>query len=130
MAPPTKKSPDKLLTEAELELMNVLWRLREGSVNEVIAQLEGERAYTTISTILRILEQKEFLTTRKEGRGHVYIPVLAKEEYEARTVKDMVDRVFEGAPVALARQLLRTENLSAKDLAELRGLLDRLEKKE
>lgn len=125
---PKKTNEEKLLTEAELELMNALWKLQEGSVADVIECLpkNPSPAYTTVSTILRILEQKKFLKTRKEGRGHIYIPVLSKEEYEARTIKNVVEKVFEGAPVALARQLLQTENLSGADLAELRQLIDRL----
>jgi len=128
---PSKRKDEKLLTEAELELMAILWKRGEGTVNDVIEQLAKGRAqaYTTISTILRILEQKEFLTTRKEGRGHVYIPRVKKEDYESRTVRDVVDRVFEGAPVALARQLLQTSELSGDELAELRRMIEKLEGK-
>jgi predicted transcriptional regulator len=128
---PRKRTEEKLLTEAELELMTILWKKGESSVNEVIEQLPPDRpaAYTTISTILRILEQKGFVRARKEGRGHLYIPNIEKDEYESRSIKDMVDRVFDGAPVALARQLLQTERLSSEDLDELRRLIDRLERK-
>lgn len=129
--PPRKRAEEKLLTEAELELMGILWKLGEGSVNDVLEQLPKDRhaAYTTISTILRILEQKGFVSARKEGRGHVYVPAMKKDEYESRTIKDVVERVFEGAPLALARQLLQTERLSGEELAELRRLIDRLEGK-
>lgn len=129
MAP--KRNEDKMLTEAELELMAVLWKLGEGSVAEVIEQLPKSRkqAYTTISTILRILEQKGAVSARKEGRGHIYSPSLRKEEYEARTIKHVVERVFEGAPVALARQLLQSENLSEAELSELKELIAALQKK-
>ena len=121
----------KLLTEAELELMTILWKLGEGSVADVMAGLPEGRAlaYTSVSTILRILEQKKILKTRKEGRGHIYIPALAKAEYEARTVQHMVENVFEGAPVALARHILKNQNMSAEELAELRSLLNKLEAK-
>ncbi|MGZ3651235.1 MAG: BlaI/MecI/CopY family transcriptional regulator [Bdellovibrionota bacterium] len=129
---PSKRKDEKLLTEAELELMAILWKRGEGTVNDVIEQLAKGRAqaYTTISTILRILEQKGFLTTRKEGRGHVYIPSVKKDDYESRTVRDVVDRVFEGAPVALARQLLQTSELSGDELAELRQMIEKLEGKQ
>lgn len=121
----------KLLTEAELELMTVLWKLGEGSVNDVLEHLPKGKApaYTTVSTILRILEQKKFVKARKEGRGHLYLPTLAKEEYEARSVKHMVESVFDGAPVSLARHLLRPGSLKPDELSELRSLLDNLEKK-
>ncbi len=119
--------PSKLLTETELELMTILWKLGEGSVGDVIAELPKDRelAYTSVSTILRILEQKEILTTRKEGRGHIYIPALKKSDYEAKTVKHVVDRVFDGTPVALVRQLLDSVKLNASDLKELKELIEK-----
>jgi predicted transcriptional regulator len=125
------KQADKLLTEVELELMNILWRLGEGSVADVINTLPTERAlaYTSVSTILRILEQKRVLDIRKEGRGHVYIPTLKKSEYEARTVKHVVERVFDGAPISLVRQLLSSQELGEKEIAELKKLVSSLESK-
>jgi predicted transcriptional regulator len=121
-----KESESKMLTETELELMTILWRMGEGSVSDVIDQLPKERnlAYTSVSTILRILEQKEVLQTRKEGRGHIYIPQLKKNDYEAKTVKHVVERVFDGTPVALVRQLLDSGNLNENDLKELKKLID------
>lgn len=121
-----KESEGKLLTETELELMMILWKLGEGSVAEVIDHLPKERdlAYTSVSTILRILEQKGILNTRKEGRGHIYIPKIKKSEYEAKTVKHVVDRVFDGTPVALVRQLLDTVKLDEKDIEELKNLIE------
>jgi predicted transcriptional regulator len=119
------KPAEKLLTEVELELMTILWRLSEGSVSDVIEHLPKERelAYTSVSTILRILEQKNVLKTRKEGRGHIYIPALKKSEYEAKAVRHVVDRVFNGTPVALVRQLLDSGEVGEKDLAELKKLI-------
>lgn len=120
-----KEIDNKLLTDTELELMTILWRLGEATVNDVIAQLPKERnlAYTSVSTILRILEQKEILQTRKEGRGHIYTPQIEKSEYEAKTVKHVVDRVFDGTPLALVRQLLSSGQLSESDLKELKSLI-------
>lgn len=118
-------SEDRQLTEVELELMTVLWKLGEGSVTDVLEDLPKERklAYTSVSTILRILEQKGVLKTRKEGRGHIYIPVLLKSEYEAKTIHHVMNSVFEGAPIALVKQLLNTVPLSESDLAEIQQLL-------
>ena len=121
-----RDSDSRLLTETELELMKILWRLGEGSVADVIEQLPQERdlAYTSVSTILRILEQKRVLKTRKEGRGHIYVPQIKKSEYEVKTVKHVVDRVFDGTPIALVRQLLDAVKLNENDLKELRRLID------
>jgi predicted transcriptional regulator len=119
--------PERLLTEVELELMTILWRLGEGTVNDVLEGLAPERplAYTSVSTILRILEKKRFLKTRKQGRGHVYIPLVAKGAYEARSLDDLIDRVFDGTPSALMRRLVESERLSPRDLAAARDLLKR-----
>jgi predicted transcriptional regulator len=124
------RRPEKLLTEVELELMNILWRLDGGTVADVMAHLPPERplAYTSVSTILRILEQKEVLRSEKLGRGHRYHPRVPKGDYEAYALEHVVGRVFGGEPLALVRRLVDTAGLSKKDLAELKTLLDRKER--
>jgi len=119
----------KMLTEVELELMTILWKLGEGSVNDVIEWLPENRelAYTSVSTILRILEQKGVLKARKEGRGHIYMPQLKKSDYEAKAVRDVMDRVFEGTPVAMVRQLLGSVEIKFEELQELKSLIQKLE---
>jgi predicted transcriptional regulator len=116
---------ERLLTEVELELMTILWRLGEGTVTAVLEALPPERplAYTSVSTILRILEKKGVVGTRKQGRGHVYIPRISKQEYETRSLRRLITQVFDGAPSALVRRLVESERLSADDLRALRGLL-------
>ena len=125
------KEYDGKLTDVELELMTILWRLGEGTVADVIEQLPKNRdlAYTSVSTILRILEQKGVLKTRKEGRGHIYIPALKKSDYESRTVKDVVDRVFDGTPVALVKQLLDSVKINESEVQELKALIKKLDEK-
>ncbi len=120
----------KMLTDVELELMTILWRIGEGSVASVMAELPEGRdlAYTSVSTIVRILEQKKILKTRKEGRCHIYIPLLSKADYEAKTVRHVVENVFEGAPVTLIRTLLDTVNLKDEELEELRQIINKNEK--
>ena len=118
----------KRLTDVELELMTILWQLGEGSVAEVMGALSPGRdlAYTSVSTILRILESKGVLSTRKEGRGHIYVPLLEKAAYEASTVRDVVDRVFAGAPLALIRQLIDNVALTDDQVREIKKLLNGL----
>jgi predicted transcriptional regulator len=117
----------KLLTDVELELMTILWRIGEGSVTSVMAELPEGRdlAYTSVSTMLRILEQKQILETRKEGRGHIYIPLLSKTDYEAKTVRHVVDNVFEGTPITLIRTLLDTVNLNNEELEEIKEIIEK-----
>ena len=122
-----ERPKSKLLTDVELELMTILWRLGEGSVASVMVELpEGRNlAYTSVSTILRILEQKQILKTRKEGRGHIYIPLLSKTDYEAKTVRHVVDSVFEGAPITLIRTLLDNVNLDDEELEDIKKIIEK-----
>ena len=116
----------KLLTETELELMTLLWKLSEGTVNDVLEALPAQRklAYTSVSTILRILEQKDFVGSRKAGRGHVYFPRIPKEDYEETSARDLVDRVFEGDASSLVRRLVEKGDLSREDLDAIRKALE------
>jgi len=119
------QSIEKPLTTTELEMMNVIWRIGPCSVLQVVEQLRPARelAYTSVSTIVRILEQKGYVTSFKEGRGHLYDAAVSKEEYQRSTVQRMVTNVFDNAPALLVRRLLDTESLSSDDLAEIRALL-------
>ncbi len=120
---------EKLLTDTELELMTILWKLGEGSVAEVMENLPQSRelAYTSVSTILRILEQKLVLKTRKVGKGHIYIPALQKDTYEKKAVRHVVDKVFDGTPSLLVKQLLDTGNLSEEELNDIKSMLLKME---
>ena len=126
-----KIEEQKMLTEVELELMSILWKIGEGSVADVIEELPKERklAYTSVSTIIRILEQKEILASRKEGRGHIYIPKLTKDEYESKAIKHVVEKVFDNTPMLLVKQLLSSVELSADELEELKSLVKKSESK-
>ena len=126
--------PARLLTEGELELMTILWRLdggRGGTVADVMEAMRPERAlaYTSVSTILRILEQKGVVVSEKEGRGHRYVPLVAKDDYEAFALGQVVDKVFDGQPLSLVRRLFDTGGLTRKDLATLKALLDDRERR-
>jgi predicted transcriptional regulator len=116
---------EKPLTATELEMMNVIWRIGPCSVLQIVEQLRPERelAYTSVSTIVRILEQKSYVTSSKEGRGHLYAAAVSKEEYQRSTVQRMVTSVFDNAPALLVRRLLDSQSLSSDDLAEIRALL-------
>jgi predicted transcriptional regulator len=128
----SRKAPrlERTLTEVELELMTILWELGGGTVNDVLAALPPTRplAYTSVATILRILEQKGVLGSEKVGRGHRYLPLVAKDRYEAFALEQMVGKVFGGEPVALVRRLVDDAGLSRRDLAALRVLLEAKEK--
>jgi len=122
-----EKRKSELLTEVELEFMNELWALGEGTVRDVLDRLPEDRnlAYTSAATILRILEQKEFATSRKEGKSHVYIPTLAKDAYQTRTLKNLSMKLFDDTPASLVARLVSDEELTSEALGQIRALVDR-----
>ncbi|MBT6189820.1 MAG: BlaI/MecI/CopY family transcriptional regulator [Tateyamaria sp.] len=122
-----QKKKSELLTEVELEFMTQLWALGAGTVSDVLGQLPEGRdlAYTSAATILRILEQKEFVTSRKDGKRHVFKPTLAKDAYQTRSLKDLSIKLFDDAPVSLVARLVNDEELSEEALGKIRALVDR-----
>lgn len=123
---PRPRSNDSLLTPAELELMNILWRTQGGTVREVLAALpeSRQRAYTSVSTIVRILEQKGFVRAEKSGRSHRYVPVIAQSAYQSHNLSAVVGGLFGGDPLSLVRRLLRSSELSQEDLQQMRHLVE------
>lgn len=115
------------LTEAELELMLVLWKLGEGTVHDVLNIVSEQKtiAYTTASTIIRILEKKGFVTSRKSGKTHIYTPLLTKKDYEARTLGHVMGKLFDNTPVALVARLIDDHKLTPAEIAELKKLLNK-----
>lgn len=122
-----QKKKSEFLTEVELEFMSELWTLGEGTVRCVLARLAPERnlAYTSAATILRIMEQKGFVTSEKSGKTFVYRPVLAKDAYQSRTLRDLSDKLFDGTPASLVARLVDDHGMSEEALEEIRALLDR-----
>src|SRR5262245_44483026 len=106
--------------------MHIVWKQGEVSVADVLEALPPERklAYTSVSTVLRILEQKGVLGSRKVGRGHLYSALLPREAYEAHSVRHLVETVFEGTPSALVERLVEAVPLSPEEAAQIRKLLD------
>lgn len=117
----------KSLTETELELMNILWRLGEGNVKTVLNHLPEDRnlAYTSVSTILRILVKKEFLSIRQEGRNHIYVPSVPQEDYKDSALSSMVENVFDGKTSDLLIALAEKVHLSHEDRSELLSILEK-----
>jgi predicted transcriptional regulator len=86
---------------------------------------ERELAYTSVSTIVRILEQKGFVKSEKVGRGHQYSPTISKEDYQGLSVEHLVSNLFDETPSLLVQRLLDSGRLTEKELAEIRALLRR-----
>jgi predicted transcriptional regulator len=121
---------DRPLTATELEMMNVIWRIGPCSVHQVVEALRPQRelAYTSVSTIIRILEQKKYVVSIKEGRGHLYQAAVSKQAYQASSLARLVSNVFDGAPTLLVQRLLDSKQLSAEELQSIRALMRKTER--
>ncbi len=115
----------KLLTPTELLMMRVLWKRGASTVHGVMEDLPRDRplAYTSVSTILRILEKKDFLRSEKVGKTHIYSTTLTQAQYQSLTLEDVVENVFESAPLALVRRLVDDKKLSQTEIEEIQKLL-------
>jgi len=114
------------LTELELEIMKVIWDLDECTVRQVYeALLERKRiAYTTVMTVMNILEEKGHLRKRKEGRAFLYVPAHPQEEVISTMVENFVSKVFDGAARPLVLSLLQDRSLSKRDREEIARILE------
>lgn len=119
------KKPEGKLTDAELEIMHVVWELDGGTVRQVYEILNQQRplAYTTVMTMMNILEEKGHLTRRKEGRAYRYQPVRPKSQVISGMVDDFVGRVFEGSAAPLVVSLVKDKKISKKDLDEIARMI-------
>jgi predicted transcriptional regulator len=122
-----RKKKSHLLTEAELEFMTHLWALGEGTVRDVLDHLPEGRslAYTSGATILKILETKGFVISRKAGKRHVFVPTLAKDAYQTRSLKDLSMKLFDDTPASLVARLVNDDELTEEALGQIRALVDR-----
>lgn len=113
------------LTPVELEMMNVIWRIGPCTVARVLEELRPQRelAYTSVSTVVRILEQKGYVTSVKAGRGHLYEAAVSKAEYQAASLDNLLSDVFDGEPALLVQRLLDSKTLSSDELAQIKALL-------
>jgi predicted transcriptional regulator len=114
------------LTPVELELMDILWKIGQGTVRDVMHHLSVQRtlAYTSVSTILRILQQKKIITVEKLMRQHIYLPILSKETFVAHSVKRIISQVFAGDSVQLVSYLMNKSDLTQKEIGKIQILLD------
>lgn len=107
----------KQLTKAEEEIMHVLWQLEKANVKEVINKLPDPKpAYNTVSTIIRILENKGFVDYEKQGKGHIYFPLLKKQEYSNQSINNLVDNYFQGSFKSMVSFFVKKNDVDLKDM--------------
>jgi BlaI family transcriptional regulator, penicillinase repressor len=113
------------LTRAEEQIMQVLWDLEKGMVNDLLARLPDPKpAYNTVSTIIRILEQKGFVGHKAYGRTHEYFPLVSKMAYTKSHFGNLITNYFGNSYRSLASFFTSEENLSIGELEEIRKIMD------
>jgi BlaI family transcriptional regulator, penicillinase repressor len=113
------------LTKAEEKVMQVLWKLKNAFVKDIIEAMDDEPkpAYTTVSTIIRILEQKGFVDYKAYGKTHEYYPIITKNQYRTKSFKELMDNYFEGNKSQVLSYLVNEEKLSMKDIEDLKKII-------
>jgi predicted transcriptional regulator len=124
---PPKQSA--ILTEAELRIMDVLWRKGSGTVQQVLDWLPSTLAYNSVLTTIRILEKKGHVRHVKDGRAHIYEPVIGRQEATRSEIQHLVGRFFRNSHEALVLNILQDEELDADQLKRLREMLERSDAK-
>lgn len=118
----------KQLTKAEEEIMQQLWQLKNATVKDIVEQLpEPKPAYNTVSTIVRILESKGFVDYKKQGKSHIYFPILKKQEYSNSNLNKLVDNYFQGSFKDMVSFFVKKNDIS---LNELESILKDIKKEE
>jgi BlaI family penicillinase repressor len=127
----SKRKQNQQLTRLELEIMQVLWDVGPANVQTVQEKLAGESlAYTTVQTMLTVLQRKGRVKRRLCGKAYEYRPVLTREKAVKEAIGDMVDRLFGGSPEALLMSLVKGDQLDPKKLTELKKVLQQQEDRE
>ena len=118
----------KQLTKAEEEIMQILWDLKETNVAGIIEKMPDPKpAYNTVSTIVRILENKEFVDHRQKGKGYIYFPVVKKDTYSNQSMNQLVNNYFNGSFKSMVSFFMKKNDMSTK---ELEAILKEIDKKD
>lgn len=123
------RTPTSTLTPHELAIMKIVWRLESATVRDVYEALRARRqvAYTTVMTMMKILEEKGYLKKTVVERAHVYRPAKPRHLVVGALLRDFVDRVFDGASDALLVHLAKDNRLSEKQRQIVRKLIEEQE---
>ena len=118
------------LTKAEEQIMHILWKIEKGFVKDILEYFEEPKpAYTTIATIVRILERKKFVSFNAYGNAHQYYPLISKEEYSKTHVNSVFKRYFKGSMKDLVSFFAKNNKMQVQDIDEAIKLLTELKNK-
>jgi len=114
----------KELTKAEQQIMQILWKLEKGFVNNIMDQIsEPKPAYNTVSTIIRILETKGFVGHKAYGKTYEYYPLITKEQYTKGFLNGFINNYFSNSYKNLISFFSKSESLSTKEIEEIIEIL-------
>ncbi len=115
----------KELTKAEEQVMQILWHLNKGFVNDILNEFPDPKpAYNTVSTIVRILEKKGFVSYKAYGKTHEYFPLVSKKEYTKRFFGSLMKNYFSNSYTALASFLANDKTISIRELEDMKALME------
>lgn len=121
-----EKNKIQNLTEAETEVMNVVWEKSPTTIRDIfdVIKLKREVAYTTIATTVKILEDKNFLSSTKEGKAHLFSSLVPKKEYSRFAAKHLINKLFGGMTSGLVMNLLSDGELSEGEREAIKKLFE------
>ncbi len=115
----------KELTKAEEQIMQILWKIRKGFVHDLLEYFpEPKPAYNTVSTIVRILEKKNFAGHKAYGKSHEYYPLISKKDYTKSFFKNFMKNYFSNSPKEFASFFANNEKLDIRDLEEILKIMN------
>lgn len=118
------------LTNKEEEIMQILWQLEKGFVNDILEKMpEPKPHYNTLSTIVRLLEEKKFVAHKSYGKSHQYYPIVSFEDYRKTHVNDSIKKYFGNSISNMVNYFVKEEKLSAEELSELLEIIENNSKK-
>ena len=114
------------LTNKEEEIMHILWKLEKAFVKDVLAEIENERPhYNTLSTIIRNLEDKGYVSYRAYGKTHQYYPIVSKENYKAKFMNTAIENYFNNSYKNVVSFFAKEEKISVDELKEIIDLIEK-----
>ena len=118
------------LTKKEEQVMQILWNIKEGFVNDIIKEMGDEKIpYNTISSIVRILEKKGFVDFKSYGKSHMYFPKISKSAYRKYAFKKLLSSYFDGSYEKVVSFIANEEEIDNKELKEIENLKKEIKKR-
>lgn len=113
------------LTKREEEIMQALWALEKGFVNDIKEKLSEDMHYNSIATIIKILEKKGFVGFKKYGNTHQYFPIISKEAYQKRDVSDVLSKYFDNSYQKMVAYFAKEEKISSDELEDILKMINK-----